>query len=845
MHKVKIKKFLLSIFLCFLSLLLITTPTSAIGDALRRWFAENNIIFYDPESESSVNPCTPTSSVSSKPSGKDITWIGDSYSVGAKDLITEKFGSDVDFGIGKADPYIQVGKFVSKDGNEKKGGKSGLTLLKEIIDHDELRPYLIFALGTNGGWTESDMDEFTKLLSEDTTAILVNSKIPSNSYDTSNALLQKTADEHKNIYLADWVSVYEEKFFDKDPEKIHPTTNGGYKAWVNAIYKVLPGGTSAGLVDGTDNLSLVWNFFVNANIPGVSDNAAVIAGIIGNLKQESGDKLDPFAHTPGSIYYGIFQSNNADFIRSVEAVAGSGYWGNGTSAPSDLIAKAIQVELEWITQYNSRWQGEAYGFINNLDKVSKQTPEAYSDLFLVAVEGAIITDSKKIKPSNLIQDQGVLDLAVKYFGKNPPGYGKYYQEAETRRNNARAVYDQNANSAVSNTMSSSNSSNSSSSSTKWNNGWIKGLNIIKEDANDLFTDETPHPVNGYTTDNNQPNKILLHSTEGTSVGYAAYPAGNKFPAHFTVDLKKKTGSQHFPLNQPSLAIATYDRAGPIQIEIVGFSTGHTDSKYNLDNFTDDDWDYLASLLIAISEETGIPLTSTVNWANPNRLPPDEFLNYSGILGHMNAPAPNNHSDPGDIWKYIEPALKRGGGNVSSTTNYRNTSTTCSDSSIPSSSSSNNYTGDKKSFIDLLLKWAWPNYDRNNITQMPDYTEYINNQAAYKGGSGGGVRGNDCGAFVSNLIIASGWDPSYSAGPTGTQNTYLQSHWNQVPAKNTSDLQLGDVGINSHHVIVFVGEVDGFNSNAASASLAGPPRAPMANGESDDSLMSKYTWYRRP
>ena len=219
--------------------------------------------------------------------------------------------------------------------------------------------------------------------------------------------------------------------------------------------------------------------------------------------------------------------------------------------------------------------------------------------------------------------------------------------------------------------SGSNSSTTDSSTTKvqWKDGWlvegsIDGLVIEDVTKRTDLSEKNVNPIGSYTTDGGKPNKILLHSTEGNKNGLEAYSADNMYPAHFTIDLKNKTISQHFSIYQPSMAIAKHDLAGPIQFEIVGFSTKDSegyDSKWALKNFSDEDWDYLAKVLLAISEETGIPLTSSVSWANgAKRLSVEEFANYKGVLGHMHAPD-NDHTDPGDIWQYVEKAISRQSG----------------------------------------------------------------------------------------------------------------------------------------------------------------------------------------
>lgn len=137
---------------------------------------------------------------------------------------------------------------------------------------------------------------------------------------------------------------------------------------------------------------------------------------------------------------------------------------------------------------------------------------------------------------------------------------------------------------------------------------------------------------------------------------------------------------------------------------------------------------------------------------------------------------------------------------------------------------------------FIKAWAWSDYKGKGAgatDRMPAYAEYMDTQATYKGASGG----VDCGAFVANIMKASGWDPNYVQGGTSAQKTYLQQNWNQV---STNSLKLGDVGIKDGHVILYVGDIDGFNSKTASASQN--DRAPMA-GSSGENL-NNYTWYRK-
>ena len=176
---------------------------------------------------------------SSNTTKSGITWIGDSYSVGAnaKGLISKNF-SDVDLGSGSPDTStsnIQVSKFVSKNDSSN---PSCLKILENTINSNNLRSNLVFACGTNGGWSDSDITKFKSLLKDQNVrAVVVSSKIPGNDYADSNSKLKKLADENDNITLADWAAVYSDDYFKSD--KIHPNDDPGYEKWIETISNAL------------------------------------------------------------------------------------------------------------------------------------------------------------------------------------------------------------------------------------------------------------------------------------------------------------------------------------------------------------------------------------------------------------------------------------------------------------------------------------------------------------------------------------------------------------------------------------------------------------------------------
>ncbi|HEY5695642.1 MAG TPA: phage tail tip lysozyme, partial [Candidatus Saccharimonadales bacterium] len=156
------------------------------------------------------------------------------------------------------------------------------------------------------------------------------------------------------------------------------------------------------------------------------------------------------------------------------------------------------------------------------------------------------------------------------------------------------------------------------------------------------------------------------------------------------------------------------------------------------------------------------------------------------------------------------------------------------------------------FDKKLLDYAWPDYRGKTTAATPLYTsEVINTKDSDRYIGGTTFPGIDCGGFVTNLLINSGFEPKYNyggskkngAGPTGTQDAWASKNWQTLGKGGSVDvakLQKGDVAISGTHTFVFVGNVANFQSNRASASLN--ERAPMAGKES--LVDSAFTWYRK-
>lgn len=160
---------------------------------------------------------------------------------------------------------------------------------------------------------------------------------------------------------------------------------------------------------------------------------------------------------------------------------------------------------------------------------------------------------------------------------------------------------------------------------------------------------------------------------------------------------------------------------------------------------------------------------------------------------------------------------------------------------------------------LVLEYAWPQYfSPPHLEMMPGYASAVRRAQQEGRYVGGGARpGIDCGGFVTTLLIDSGFELEYnfsglvSEGASNVatgQRPWVEQNWVEVgrgPEINVADLQPGDVAFSPGHTFVFVGDIEGFDSNIASASYSERNnwRTPMAGRES--LVASNVTWFRKP
>jgi|GEM_PF-3093700 len=219
------------------------------------------------------------------------------------------------------------------------------------------------------------------------------------------------------------------------------------------------GGTGAAVLSGDTIEKRIWNYFVQAGIPGLSDNPAAIAGIMGNFYDESG--YNPFMIGSTGSYYGLYMLQSPQgpqMARNITSTIGRnhfkfwGWWGSYDEVDSDLsnagitqseIDTAIKIELDYMMNELSHFDG----FKNNLDIVTNKTGEdgaaSYAELFMVTVERAVsLPGSKYYGVSQAVEDANVWNYVMNSLYTS----GKYhssslrYQHISHRRKNAKEIY---------------------------------------------------------------------------------------------------------------------------------------------------------------------------------------------------------------------------------------------------------------------------------------------------------------------------------------------------------------------------------------------------------------------
>jgi len=164
------------------------------------------------------------------------------------------------------------------------------------------------------------------------------------------------------------------------------------------------------------------------------------------------------------------------------------------------------------------------------------------------------------------------------------------------------------------------SSENGSSGLRWNDGFIVQSTLPGYASYDVIGSGAEVEITGrgyglsFKTENSKqgtfgPNNIKFRFVDPTeSNAFGLYPNGD-FP-HFAVDLRHSRSYQYFSTKLSAAALEERNREGSIVIDLIGyFGDKNDDSGWNLanDKYTDEKWDYLATLLKGLHEQYGIEL----------------------------------------------------------------------------------------------------------------------------------------------------------------------------------------------------------------------------------------------
>ncbi|MBQ6393748.1 hypothetical protein IJH74_00670 [Candidatus Saccharibacteria bacterium] len=505
------------------------------------------------------------------------------------------------------------------------------------------------------------------------------------------------------------------------------------------------------------------------------------AGVMGNMLHES--HFNPVIHEVAlANKYPDF-----DLFSHADISYGIGLIGWSFQRRVDLLEYIKSQDANLIDYFIER---EIYsdGYAIDGDKLLELAGEDTTDA-LIAMELQFLKDELETKWPDFFNTNSVYDAAVYFLEKVEVPKNPYISAHPERATDAEAFYETFANSTI---------EASDKSVSTFNNG--ANLNIIGDSITEGSKD-----------------KILEKLPEATIDSRVGRPwsEGYEILKNLTVrdNLIYELGS-----NSPNL---TEDQITKV-IDEVGNHNLYLVTNYSTRSDLIDGYNHNNELLKKVSDNnSNIYL---IDWAKAVSEDPEKFLASDGLH-----PSVDGQNLLAELY-------------ANALTSHTNSSNGCVTAS-----------GDAGALQELVLQYAWPEYHSAPFVDMrPDYEDAINNRLSTNKYVGGiKYRGVDCGGFVTTLLQESGFEPEYNTpgGDTYTQENWVKEHgWtllNDSPTTeiDTTILEPGDVAFSPGHTFIYVGNIPGFESKIASASL--DERAPMAGGESltyGNGAVVK--WYRK-
>lgn len=147
--------------------------------------------------------------------GNDVTIIGDSITVNAIAQLEQTM------------PGVDIHAQVSKQFyNGTADNPAGITILKELVNNNELRSTLVYALGTNGNFTLEQAQEVVDLAGSSRKVIFVTNFTTSDDYSANNNVIAKVKNDNANVSVADWKAAIESQPDAYLSDGVHPNEAG-------------------------------------------------------------------------------------------------------------------------------------------------------------------------------------------------------------------------------------------------------------------------------------------------------------------------------------------------------------------------------------------------------------------------------------------------------------------------------------------------------------------------------------------------------------------------------------------------------------------------------------------
>ena len=809
------------------------------------FFSNNNIFYYDPNACQDNKKCVP-------PTGDQITWIGDSYSVGAKDKIESKL-SGISFGgsVDDANSTIQGSKFIDSGGASN---PSGLSILQKMKDAGELKPIVVFALGTNGGNDAKKIDKVMDIVGDDVKVVFTTIYVAPNAssevrnyVSSTNTAVNNAKNSHKNVSVADWAAVAKDEYYKSDSSGVHPFD--GYDVWVDTIVKALPENCTDGvLLPGTNVTEKVWNWLVNyfngQNL-GNKNIAALASGIMGNFYWETG--MNPLMANKG--YYGIFMYygpyGGDAYAAKVNAALGGNYFkyyqGSNDETVDGILKDAglSDEDIDVVINLNLEAMVEGSYWSEFLEGVKDwgvaDTPRGYSDLFVTTMERAP-------GGSALLEDAGV----KKHYSGN-------YQIADKRRDRAEHYYNEYASStSINPTITTGSAANAARSSASMS----ATVGTNKNYAGDtVWSDEQMSLVEKYQS---------TYQSAGQQYGIPWQAIATVHRLETSLALKNPNNGQGlFQLYSYTGGGKNSNAFRPGEIDMTEFerqanlAAGEMKKMIESGGYTSDSDEGIKYLFFYYNgtatkyKEKALAMGFSEEEAKIGEGSP-----Y--VMNRYDARRDPNSSEMDPNWPgrftadgvYTEGAKQSDFGAYVLYTALGGGTGGSGDMCEKPSGSGN--------LADLVLEYAWPEYHPAVFLEVkPGYKEVYDRRVREGKYVGSQKTYGDCGGFVTTLLQESGFDPNYGGGGnTYTQEMYVvqSPDWELVnpsyntPIRDESELQPGDVAFNTcgsapgscKHTYVYVGEISGFGAHIASASW--DRRTPMAGHE--QIVAQGVNWYHK-